>query len=76
VVDRCTTTTTPVAGSNHVREKDGLWAVLAWLSVLAHHNPDPTKPLKPISAIVQEHWAEYGRNYYCRCARADDMCRI
>ncbi len=53
-------------GSNHVREKDGLWAVLAWLSVLAHHNPDPAAPLKPISAIVQEHWAVYGRNYYCR----------
>lgn len=54
------------AGSNHVREKDGLWAVLAWLSVLAHHNPDPDVPLKPVSAIVQEHWAQYGRNYYCR----------
>lgn len=57
----------PLAGSNHVREKDGLWAVLAWLSVLAHHNPDPEAPLKPVSAIVQEHWAAYGRNYYCRC---------
>lgn len=41
--------------------------MLAWLSVLAHHNPDANAPLKPISAIVQEHWAEYGRNYYCRC---------
>ena len=30
-------------GSNHVREKDGLWAVLAWLSVLAHYNKDPAK---------------------------------
>ena len=58
---------TQFTGSNHVREKDGLWAVLAWLSVLAHHNPDPAAPLKPVSAIVSEHWAEYGRNYYCRC---------
>jgi len=48
-------------GSNHVREKDGLWAVLAWLSVLAHHNPEGDAPLKPVSAIVQEHWAAYGR---------------
>jgi len=48
-------------GSNHVREKDGMWAVLAWLSILASHNPNPEAPLKPISAIVQEHWAVYGR---------------
>jgi phosphoglucomutase len=29
-------------GSNHVREKDGMWAVLAWLSILAHYNADPS----------------------------------
>lgn len=32
-------------GSDHVREKDGMWAVLAWLSVLAHYNQDASKPL-------------------------------
>jgi phosphoglucomutase len=46
-------------GSNHVREKDGLWAVLCWLSILADTQ-------KPVEAIVREHWAKYGRNYYQR----------
>jgi len=54
------------AGSNHVREKDGLWAVLAWLSILAEINPDPQAPLVSVRAIVTSHWAKYGRNYYCR----------
>ena len=58
-------------GSNHVREKDGLWAVLAWLSILARANeaaaPAGTAaPLVSVEAIVRAHWAEYGRNYYCR----------
>ncbi|WP_134494537.1 alpha-D-glucose phosphate-specific phosphoglucomutase [Microvirga pakistanensis] len=46
-------------GSNHIREKDGLWAVLLWLNVLA-----VTK--KPADQIVREHWAAYGRDYYTR----------
>ncbi len=46
-------------GSNHIREKDGLWAVLLWLNVLA-----VTK--KPADQIVREHWATYGRDYYTR----------
>jgi phosphoglucomutase len=46
-------------GSNHVREKDGLWAVLCWLNIVAH------KDLS-IAQIVQNHWAEYGRNVYSR----------
>ncbi len=46
-------------GSNHVREKDGLWAVLLWLTVLA-------KRRQPTLDIVREHWAKYGRNYYSR----------
>ncbi|WGT67541.1 alpha-D-glucose phosphate-specific phosphoglucomutase [cyanobacterium endosymbiont of Epithemia clementina EcSB] len=46
-------------GSNHIREKDGLWAVLFWLNILAVRN-------KSVQAIVQEHWEEYGRNYYSR----------
>ncbi|YAI82883.1 MAG: alpha-D-glucose phosphate-specific phosphoglucomutase [cyanobacterium endosymbiont of Rhopalodia sterrenbergii] len=46
-------------GSNHIREKDGLWAVLFWLNILAVRN-------KSVQVIVQEHWKEYGRNYYSR----------
>ncbi|PJN96777.1 alpha-D-glucose phosphate-specific phosphoglucomutase [Amaricoccus sp. HAR-UPW-R2A-40] len=46
-------------GSNHVREKDGLWAVLLWLNILAARK-------EPAKDIVAKHWAEYGRNYYAR----------
>ncbi|NEZ60690.1 alpha-D-glucose phosphate-specific phosphoglucomutase [Adonisia turfae] len=46
-------------GSNHVREKDGLWAVLFWLNILAVKG-------QSVEAIVKEHWATYGRNYYSR----------
>jgi len=46
-------------GSNHVREKDGLWAVLMWLNILAVRK-------QSVAEIVQAHWAEYGRNYYSR----------
>jgi phosphoglucomutase len=53
-------------GSNHVREKDGLWAVLAWMSILAEHNKDDSQPLVPISVIVTRHWEKFGRNYYRR----------
>ena len=49
-----------------MREKDGLWAVLAWLSVLAHFNPDASAPLVGVADVVQAHWAEFGRNYYAR----------
>ena len=46
-------------GSDHVREKDGLWAVLAWLTIV--------NSLKlPVSEIMANHWARYGRSYYCR----------
>jgi len=53
-------------GSDHVREKDGLFAVLAWLSVLADYNKSPEAPLVTVEEIVKKHWATYGRNYYCR----------
>lgn len=53
-------------GSNHVREKDGLWAVLAWLQILADANPDSSKPLVTVEDIVTNHWKKYGRNYYSR----------
>ena len=46
-------------GSDHVREKDGLWAVLLWLNILAVRG-------ESARAIVEAHWAEYGRNYYSR----------
>merc|ERR1719424_2691442 len=53
-------------GGDHVREKDGMWAVLAWLQILASKNTDPTKPLVGVAEICKAHWAEYGRNYYAR----------
>ncbi len=46
-------------GSDHVREKDGLWAVLLWLTILAATG-------KGVDAIAREHWARFGRNYYAR----------
>ncbi|HEY0562121.1 MAG TPA: alpha-D-glucose phosphate-specific phosphoglucomutase [Methylophilus sp.] len=46
-------------GSDHVREKDGLWAVLCWLNILAAKQ-------QPVETIVKAHWAEYGRNVYSR----------
>ena len=46
-------------GSNHVREKDGVWAVLMWLNILARRK-------ESVADIVKAHWAEYGRNYYTR----------
>ncbi len=46
-------------GSNHVREKDGLWAVLLWLNILAARG-------QGVDEIVSDHWATYGRNYYTR----------
>lgn len=46
-------------GSDHVREKDGLWAVLLWLNILAATG-------KSVDAIARDHWARFGRNYYAR----------
>ncbi|MDT8370665.1 MAG: alpha-D-glucose phosphate-specific phosphoglucomutase [Gammaproteobacteria bacterium] len=46
-------------GSNHIREKDGLWAVLFWLNILA-------KRQLSVAQIVELHWQEFGRNYYTR----------
>ncbi len=60
-------------GSDHVREKDGLWAVLLWLNILAVRGVS-------VDDLAREHWATYGRNYYARydfeaveSARADAM---
>lgn len=46
-------------GSNHIREKDGLWAVLFWLNILAVRQ-------QSVEDIVNQHWQEYGRNFYTR----------
>ena len=47
------------SGSDHVREKDGLWAVLFWLNIIAAHK-------QPVKDIVDKHWQQYGRDYYSR----------
>jgi phosphoglucomutase len=46
-------------GSNHIREKDGLWAVLFWLNILAARQ-------ESVEQIVKEHWQQFGRNIYSR----------
>jgi phosphoglucomutase len=46
-------------GSDHVREKDGLWAILFWLNIVAARK-------ESVADVVRQHWAEYGRNYYSR----------
>jgi len=46
-------------GSDHLREKDGVWAVLFWLNILAVER-------KPVEQLLREHWRRYGRNYYSR----------
>lgn len=47
------------AGSNHIREKDGLWAVLFWLNMLAVSN-------QSVQQLVKSHWRHYGRHYFSR----------
>lgn len=46
-------------GSSHIREKDGIWAVLFWLSIIAATG-------KSVEEITREHWQKYGRSYYMR----------
>jgi phosphoglucomutase len=46
-------------GSNHVREKDGLWAVLFWLNILAVKH-------QSVETVMREHWNKFGRNFYSR----------
>jgi phosphoglucomutase len=46
-------------GSDHIREKDGLWAILFWLNILAARS-------QSVEEIVTDHWASYGRDYYTR----------
>ena len=63
-------------GSDHVREKDGLWAVLFWLNILAVKQ-------QSVSELVMQHWQQFGRNYYTRhdyeaieTSRADDVFNL
>lgn len=46
-------------GSDHIREKDGLWACLAWLSIMASTG-------KTVKELVEEYWKQFGRDYFCR----------
>ena len=46
-------------GSDHIREKDGIWAVLAWLSVVQALG-------LPVHVILENHWKKFGRNYFTR----------
>ena len=46
-------------GSDHIREKDGIWAFLAWLSILASSK-------KSVQEVIEEHWTNYGRNFFTR----------
>jgi phosphoglucomutase len=63
LLDACTITIcgeeSAGTGSDHVREKDGIWAVLLWLNILAVSD-------KSVAKVVSEHWRQYGRNYYSR----------
>jgi len=52
-------------GADHVREKDGMWAVLAWLQILAVKSRK-AKKVVTCEDVANEHWKEYGRNYYAR----------
>ena len=69
-------------GSDHIREKDGVWAVLSWLSVLAYKNLGSTH-LGTVEDVVKSHWREFGRNYYMRydyegvdAAKADQLMAL
>jgi len=52
-------------GADHVREKDGMWAVLAWLQILAFKTKQRGVLVTP-EIVANEHWEKYGRNYYAR----------
>jgi phosphoglucomutase len=54
-------------GASHIREKDGPWAVLCWLSILGKANENaPIGSLVTVQDVCMAHWKKYGRNYYCR----------
>ena len=53
-------------GSNHIREKDGLWAIVAWLNVLAIYNKHNPEKDASIKTIQEEFWNKYGRTFFTR----------
>jgi len=55
-------------GADHVREKDGIWAVLAWLSILAYKNKDVPAggKLVTVEDVAMDHWKTFGRNFFSR----------
>ncbi|CAL9736783.1 phosphoglucomutase 2 [Monosporozyma servazzii] len=53
-------------GSNHIREKDGLWAIVAWLNVLAIYNKHNPEKEASIKTIQEEFWMKYGRTFFTR----------
>merc|ERR1711953_1048065 len=68
-------------GADHVREKDGMWACLAWLQILASKTQASGNLVVP-EDVAKEHWSTYGRNYYCRYdfegvdkAKAEEMMK-
>merc|ERR1719443_476133 len=69
-------------GADHVREKDGMWAVLAWLNILAKKTEAAGK-LVSAEDVAMEHWKQFGRNYYARYdyegvdkAKAEEMMKM
>nr|UZV46043.1 phosphoglucomutase [Saccharomyces kudriavzevii] len=53
-------------GSNHIREKDGIWAIIAWLNILAIYNKHNPEKEASIKTIQDEFWNEYGRTFFTR----------
>lgn len=53
-------------GCDIIREKDGLWAIFAWLSIIAWKSEEANR-IVSVEEIVTDHWKQYGRNLYCRC---------
>lgn len=53
-------------GGDHIREKDGIFAVLAWLSILAAANKDVPEggKLVTVADVATEHWKKFGRNFF------------
>ncbi|VEL08595.1 unnamed protein product [Protopolystoma xenopodis] len=52
-------------GSNHIREKDGLWALLAWLSILSVRRSHDLKTAE-VEVLMREHWSRFGRHFFTR----------
>ncbi|KAI6130147.1 hypothetical protein EV401DRAFT_1923945 [Pisolithus croceorrhizus] len=58
-------------GSDHIREKDGLWAIVAWLNILAAANKESPNKLIGIRELLQRHYSIYGRSFFSRAPGQD-----